>query len=197
MTRLIMIPVISAFIGYLTNVVAIKMLFYPREAVSVLGMEFQGLIPRRQDEIATKVGEIVERELISVNDMVELVSSPEMQEKMLSLISERARSRIEEAIPRIIPPNLSRSLADALYGMLMKEARTMTGQVVRSAGEHLTSEIKVQEIVRDRLLAFEVAELEKLVKEVAARELKGIELMGGVLGFLIGLVQVGWLILIP
>ena len=55
MFRLLAVPLISAMIGYLTNVVAIKMLFHPREPIRMLGLEIQGLLPRRQEAIANKI----------------------------------------------------------------------------------------------------------------------------------------------
>lgn len=197
MLRLLAVPVISAFIGYLTNVVAIKMLFHPREPVKIINHEFQGLLPRRQGEIALKIGEVVERELLSVDDLVDQVSTPEMQDKMVSIISEKVRARLEEAVPRLIPQNVTRALADMLEGILVRESRSLVAQVIESASQQLTAEIRVSEIVKNRILAFELMQMEGLVKEVASQELRRIEILGGVLGFLIGLVQVAVITLFP
>jgi len=184
-------------IGYLTNVVAIKMLFHPREPIRLLGLEIEGLLPRRQEAIANKIGEVVERELLSVEDLVSQFSNPEMQDKMVKLVSEKVRTRLEEAMPRLIPQNLARILADLVEGVLVRESRNLVPQMTESAGRHLTEEIRVSEIVRNRILALDVMQLEGLVREVASRELRLIEVMGGVLGFLIGLVQVAIIVLFP
>ncbi|MGI6550199.1 MAG: DUF445 domain-containing protein [Syntrophomonadales bacterium] len=197
MIRLLTVPLISAFIGYLTNVVAIKMLFHPREPFRILKFEFQGLLPRRQEEIALKIGEVVERELLSVDDLVSRFSTPEMQDKIVKIISERVRARLEDAMPRLVPHNLTRVLADLVEGILVRESRSLVAQVIESDSQQLTAEIRVSEIVKDRILAFEVSQLESLVKEVASKELRGIEVLGGVLGFLIGLVQVAIIKLFP
>ncbi len=197
MIRLLAIPLISAFIGYLTNVVAIKMLFHPREPIKILTFEFQGLLPRRQEEIALLIGEVVERELLSVDDLVDQVSTPEMQDKMVGIISGKVRARLEEVMPRLIPQNLTRALADMLEGILIRESKTLTAQVIESASQYLNEEIRVSEIVKNRIIDFEVAQMESLVKEVASRELRHIEILGGFLGFFIGLVQVAIITLFP
>ena len=197
MFRLLAVPLISAMIGYLTNVVAIKMLFHPREPIRMLGLEIRGLLPRRQEAIANKIGEVVERDLLSVDDLVNQFSDPEMQDKMVKLVSEKVRNRLEEAMPRLIPQNLARVLADLVEGILVRESRNLVPQVTEFAGQHLTEEIRVSEIVRKRILAFEVIQLEGLVREVASRELRLIEVLGGVLGFLIGLIQVAIIVLFP
>ena len=45
-------PFVGAFIGWLTNYVAIKMLFRPREPWYILGFPMQGVMPRRQRDLA-------------------------------------------------------------------------------------------------------------------------------------------------
>ncbi|NPV27094.1 MAG: DUF445 family protein [Firmicutes bacterium] len=56
LVQYIAIPLISALIGWLTNVIAIRLLFRPVEPIKLplLNYELQGLIPRRQAEIAKK-----------------------------------------------------------------------------------------------------------------------------------------------
>ena len=46
-------------------------------------------------------------------------------------------------------------------------------------------------IVEDKVAAFPVERLESLIVEVASRELRAIEVLGGVLGAAIGLAQAG------
>src|SRR5262245_15422194 len=59
------LPLITAFIGWLTNFVAIRMLFRPRVEQRFLGFRWQGLIPRRQAEVAKSTAEIIEAELLN------------------------------------------------------------------------------------------------------------------------------------
>jgi uncharacterized membrane protein YheB (UPF0754 family) len=56
------------------------------------------------------------------------------------------------------------------------------------------SRLDFRKIVYDKIKDFEVSKLESIVFSIASRELKAIEYLGGVLGFLIGLVQVGMII---
>ena len=63
------LPFIGALIGWLTNYIAIKMLFHPREEKRILGVRLQGVFPRRQQALAKKVGEVVATELVSGEDI--------------------------------------------------------------------------------------------------------------------------------
>jgi uncharacterized membrane protein YheB (UPF0754 family) len=56
--------------------------------------------------------------------------------------------------------------------------------------DRVEHKLDVSEIVRTKVEAFDLTKLEAIIHEVSARELKTIEVLGGVLGFLVGLVQV-------
>ena len=71
MYKFILIPLISAFIGYLTNVVAIRMLFWPRQPVNLLFFQLHGLLPKRRAELASSLGNLVEEQLLSLDDLFE------------------------------------------------------------------------------------------------------------------------------
>lgn len=197
MLRLVVIPLVSALIGYITNVVAVMMMFRPREPVNILGYTIQGLIPRRQADIARKIGEVVERELLSLDDLIDQIKTPEMQGRMVDVIAEKVRTRFEEIVPRIVPAGLTRIMSDAVEGILRREMPNLVDQVVEAGREKLQEEIVVRNIVEQKILAFELEQLERIVNEVAARELRHIEVLGGVLGFVIGLVEVLVVVILP
>jgi uncharacterized membrane protein YheB (UPF0754 family) len=68
---LYLIPLISAFIGWFTNWIAIKMLFHPKEPKRILGITFHGIFPKRQAQFAEKLGKLVSNELLSFEDIAE------------------------------------------------------------------------------------------------------------------------------
>ena len=85
---LIIIPVISGFIGWVTNWVAIKMLFHPREPKKILGITFQGIFPKRQVQFAEKLGKVISNELISFGDIEEKVTDPNNLKRILPIVED-------------------------------------------------------------------------------------------------------------
>lgn len=60
--------VVGAIIGGITNVIAIKMLFHPFNPYYIFKMRIPftpGLIPKRRDEIANKIGQVIEEHLLT------------------------------------------------------------------------------------------------------------------------------------
>jgi uncharacterized membrane protein YheB (UPF0754 family) len=77
--------VIAAFIGGLTNHLAIKMLFHPRKPLHVLGRKVPftpGLIPKRREEIAGSLGRIVSEYLVTKDGVSELLHNEEFRESI-------------------------------------------------------------------------------------------------------------------
>jgi uncharacterized membrane protein YheB (UPF0754 family) len=72
---------------------------------------------------------------------------------------------------------------------IMKHKEEVLDQVERG----LAKGLDVPQLVEKKVAAFAVDKLEALILEVASRELRAIEWLGGVLGVLIGVLQVAFL----
>ncbi|MEF9933141.1 MAG: DUF445 family protein, partial [Cetobacterium sp.] len=66
----VFIVIIGALIGWITNYVAIKMLFRPYKEINLGLFKIQGLIPKRRHEIGITIAETVQNELISMEDII-------------------------------------------------------------------------------------------------------------------------------
>ena len=69
----------GGLIGWVTNWLAIKALFHPQQPWKFLFFEFQGLLPKRQKELACNLGKIVEGELISVEELIKKVEPTDIE----------------------------------------------------------------------------------------------------------------------
>jgi len=187
--KLLLIPLISALIGYITNVVAVKMLFRPRKPQRFLFWELQGVLPRRQADLARTVGEVVERELFSVSDLLDQVNTPQMQELLVGTVVNLVKQRLDEVMPRFVPGGVTGKIGEMVEVVLRREAPKIVQAAIDNGRDQMLNEIKVGRLIEERINQYDVADAEGLVLQVASRELRFIEIMGGVLGLLIGLLQ--------
>lgn len=195
--QLIALPVISAFIGYITNVVAVRLLFWPREPLNFGLFSLQGILPKRQEQIASSVGQLVEQELLSMDDLFDKIDTPENREIIIDKIGGIIKNRLNEFLPRIVPDRISKKIGDMLEKVLRQEAPNIIRQGMEAGGQYLSQEVNIQQMVEDKINAFDLDELEKMIRGVTSNELRFIEILGGVLGFIIGLLQVAILLLFP
>ena len=103
--KLLLIPIISAFIGWFTNWIAIKMLFHPRVPTKVLGITFHGIFPKRQKQFAEKLGKLVSNELLSFKDIEQKITDPNNIKKIMphveGHIDHFLRNKLSEQMPVI------------------------------------------------------------------------------------------------
>ncbi|MBC8316677.1 MAG: DUF445 family protein [Desulfobulbaceae bacterium] len=85
-------PVLGAFIGYMTNYVAIKMLFRPLKAWRVLGIRVPmtpGVIPSKRNQLAENIGEMVGAHLLTSADVSKAIAGEKFQQDLKELIESR------------------------------------------------------------------------------------------------------------
>lgn len=195
--QLVTIPVISALIGYITNVLAIKMLFWPRQPVNMGIFKLHGVLPKRQADIAVSIGDLVENRLLSMDDIFDQVNAPYIQDKLIQTVTEMVKERLSSMLPRIVPAKVTQLIGDSVEKVLRQEAPALINQFIASERAYITQEIHIKKMVEDKINDFDLDQLEAMIKSVSSTELRFIEILGGVLGFIIGIVQVLILVFFP
>jgi uncharacterized membrane protein YheB (UPF0754 family) len=186
-------PFVGALIGWLTNFLAIKMLFRPRQPIFIFGLLVQGVMPRRQRDLALKIGEVVEEELLKSEDLLNAIDTAELRGHLAAVIGTRLDRFLREKIFRgefLYERILSRGGVQRVKRALVSELVNLFPLEVEAAIRQLVEKVNIRKIVADRVEQFEFARLERIVYRVARTELFWVEISGGILGFLIGVLQV-------
>jgi len=189
-TPWILLPGVGALIGYGTNYLAVRMIFRPVRPVRVLGWTLQGLVPRRQAELARSIGRVVGEHLFSHDDMLTALDKIDLGAIVDTAFERGLAPKIVELqrLP-LVGAFLTADRVKELREAAVRGVVSRRTEVLASIETAVRDGIDVQEVVERKVAAFEVERLETLILEVAARELRSIEVLGGVLGFLIGLAQ--------
>ncbi|HSH09472.1 MAG TPA: DUF445 family protein, partial [Oceanipulchritudo sp.] len=177
--------------GWLTNRLAIQMLFRPRQPVRILFWRLQGLIPRRQAELATRVAEIVETELFNQHLIREEIRKmdlhPHLQQLATNIVWDRLAPKLR-AIPLLgnfVNDKLLYNLNKIALESLVGETEPLLEKVSMEVEKH----IAVKKIVEEKIHAFDLDQLEEIVRKLAHQEFRSIEILGAVIGLAVGMVQ--------
>ena len=190
---LILTPFITAAIGWFTNWVAIKMLFHPRKPMQVLFWKWQGLIPRRQNQLAAEAAEIIEREIMQqhviVNEIKKIDLEPYLESAAHKVVWNRIGPQLK-AIPLLGGFINEGTLAkfEVIAAASMKEE---AGPLMEKVAGEFESSVNLKQLIEENIAEFDLERLESIVNQVAQREFRTIERLGAVLGFIIGCAQVG------
>lgn len=190
---LLIIPLISAFIGWVTNWIAIKMLFHPREPKKILGITFHGIFPKRQQQFAEKLGKLVSDEFLSFSDIEQKISDPQNLKKIMPMIENHVddflRNRLSVEMP-VISMFIGDKTIHKLKSAFMHEIEILFPQVMKQFAGNLKTELDLEHIVIKKVAGFSSDKLEEILYQIMSKEFRFVEIIGGVIGFIIGVVQV-------
>ena len=94
-------PLLGAIIGYVTNRIAIKMLFRPLNPKRFLGVRVPltpGVIPRNRFDLASTIGRMVSEQLLSPQALREQLDTPDFRDSLKRWVGERRRALIQRPI---------------------------------------------------------------------------------------------------
>jgi uncharacterized membrane protein YheB (UPF0754 family) len=197
---LILFPTACALIGWITNVIAVKMIFRPREARQLLGLRFQGVLPKHQEHFAHEMGEVVTTDFITTGEMVDRLDINKLYEALKPLIDSTFALLVADLREQLTEPQralLSDAVIDSLRKQVEKELEAELPAFAEQVKNKADELVNLTDLVAEKLVAIGPAKLEELIYQVADKELKFIEYYGGVFGFVLGLLQFGVISFFP
>ncbi|MFM7646326.1 MAG: DUF445 domain-containing protein [Sphingomonadales bacterium] len=184
---------ISGFIGWVTNWVAIKMLFHPRKPIKILGLTLQGIFPKNQPQFAQKLGKLVSGEFLSFSDIEQKISEPANIQKMMPLIETHIdnflKERLSEQLP-MISTFIGDKTLSRLKSTFLQEIETLLPPVMKIYAGQLKTELDLETIITKKVAQFSSDRLEDLLYQIMAKEFRFVEWVGAIIGLLIGSIQV-------
>jgi uncharacterized membrane protein YheB (UPF0754 family) len=184
--------VIGALIGWITNYFAIKMLFRPLKEVNILGIKIQGLIPKRKMEMAVSIAETIQDELISMKDITSNLGDIELGEEIDLIVDRIVEDKLQKEILSKIPMAslfINDAMIKKIKGHIKDAIEENKDEFFTVVIEKMENSVDMKKIIVEKIQNFELDKLETMVYKIANNELKHIEVIGAILGAIIGGVQ--------
>lgn len=99
-------PAVGAVIGYVTNAIAIKMLFRPLRERRVFGVRVPftpGILPRERSALAESIGRMVARELLTEEIVRERISAEDFRAAVGEAVSSYTGTFLATPLSRLVP----------------------------------------------------------------------------------------------
>ncbi len=182
---------VGAGIGWFTNYLAVKLIFRPLNPIRIpiLGVEIQGLVPKRRNEIAASIGKTVEEQLISIEELSKHLNTEKNRGVIIKNIRVGILRVVNEKLPSFIPSGIKNTILNYIGDVIDKESKAFIANNMDKLIKDAVETIDISQLVEQKINDFDLIELESIILSLSKRELKYIELLGGVLGLLIGLFQ--------
>lgn len=188
---LLLIPLVSAVVGYVTNYLAVKMMFYPIEFVGIKPIfGWQGLIPMKRREMAEIEVELVLGKLLSVQELADRLEPEKLTEAIQRRLKQVLRKIVNDVMEESAP-NLWASLPvqgkNLVYSRIEADIPNVVYKMVDDFKHNVDEILDIKELVVSHLV-----ENPKLINEIflsaGAKEFPFIERSGAYFGFLFGVI---------
>ncbi len=187
---LLSIPLISAIVGWLTNYLAVKMMFYPIEFVGIKPFfGWQGLIPAKRRQMAEIEVELVLGKLLSVEELAQRLDADELTKAIERRLSQVIRKVINDVMAESAPqlwaalPVQGKNL---VYQRIENDIPNVVHKMVDDFQHNVSEILDIKELVVEQLV-----NAPELVNEIfltaGSKEFPFIVRSGLYFGFLFGL----------
>ncbi len=192
------IPFVAAFIGWVTNWVAIKMMFYPIEfwGWKPLKLGWQGVIPSKAEKMAKTVVKTGLQSLVSVQEVYDQLDKNVLAQAFLEAMERRLEEYVEDVMMRenqVMWDNLPVTLKNKIYVQLRKELPSIVQGLISDTTKNIENLFDLEDMVVKKLTQNKHL-LNQIFQEAGDKEFKFIINAGFYFGFLFGLLQLAiWL----
>lgn len=189
--RYLSIPLISGLVGWGTNVMAVKMTFYPLEYVGIPPFGWQGIIPSKAKKMAEKSVDLLTIKLVKIDEQFALLEPHRIAEEINEPLQELSRKILNEVMDAQVP-NIWRRTPDAVKNIMYNKVAEDLPVVVEEMMKDMS--IHIKELLNLKTMAVGTLMQDKtLVNQIFWKcgkdEFKFIEKSGFYFGFLFGIIQ--------
>jgi uncharacterized membrane protein YheB (UPF0754 family) len=191
--KYIVIPFTSGFVGWFTNVVALKMTFYPIEFIGIkkLRLGWQGIIPSKATRMAEKAVDLMTTKLVKIEEQFARIEPLRVADEMAPALSRLSQEIIEETMEEEVPllwettpPLIKKRIFQKANEDLPEVVEKLMGDVKTNINELFDlKKMVIEELENDKPL------LNFIFQKVGEEEFRFIERSGFYFGFLFGIIQ--------
>ncbi|RLD70178.1 MAG: hypothetical protein DRJ10_20630 [Bacteroidetes bacterium] len=187
----LIIPFISGFVGWFTNVIALKMTFYPLEYIGIRPFGWQGIIPSKAAKMAKISVSLMTSKLVSVTEVFSKLSPERIEEEIQPAIRSLAK-QITNEVMQAQAPLLWNNLPEKTKKNVIKIIEAELPRVIKELMDDI--KVNIEDILDLKSLAIaalmeDKALINHVFLSVGNKEFKFIEHSGFYFGFLFGIIQ--------
>ncbi len=188
----LLIPFISGIVGWFTNVIALKMTFYPIEFVGIQPFfGWQGIIPSKAAKMAGISVNLMTTKLIKIDEIFARMDSKISSELISPMIQETAHQLTDEIMYAQVPllwKAMPQNVKNEIYTRISEEIPDAVEGMMNDMKDNILVLLDLRKLVIDVLLE-DKGLLNDIFLNVGKKEFIFIERSGFYFGFLFGLLQ--------
>jgi uncharacterized membrane protein YheB (UPF0754 family) len=186
------LPLGGVFIGYVTNWVALWMIFEPVEARKIGPLKIHGLFLRRQPEVSDVYARIIADDIVTLSNMGEELLHGPQSDRTRRMIEQRLRPAVDRGLGRVRPAvrvAVGTRQYDTIRESLAQEAVEYTMTPLTDPAFNAHQSESVRNLIAARMRELPSADFQEMLRSAMKEDEWLLVLHGAVLGFGAGLLH--------
>jgi uncharacterized membrane protein YheB (UPF0754 family) len=185
----ITLVVLGMIVGWITNWIAILMIFEPVEEKRILGVKWQGLFIRRQDEVADIYSEVIAEDIITLENIGEELLHGASADRTRAMVRSALRPAIDDAVGNVRP--LIRLAVgpqeyDAIRETVALEGVEYTMTPLQDSDFNREQSKRIQKLIAERMREMSSSDFSEMLRSVVRQDEWLLIAHGAVLGIVGG-----------
>lgn len=189
---LLLVPFVAAFASWLMIKIAIASLFKPYKPIKILGLQFQGILPKLKESYTKEIAHAISNEILNSTIIHKKLTGVETLEKSMPVIEEHIDNflnhKLKEAIP-VISMFVGEKIINQLKELFLQELKELFPSIMSQFIGNLSQSSELEEEIVLKLQSISVAETEVLFYKNCKKSLRRIEIGFAIGGLIAGAAQ--------
>ncbi len=186
------LPAFGLFIGFASDWLALQMLFHPKRPVKILGLTYQGLFLRRQQEVSRDYARLVADQIITPGNIWQGILEGPGSDKLFALVQKHVERMVDEQAG-IARPLVAFAIGSRQYQQMKKAVTEKLVETLPQTMKHVEGyaegAMDVRNTLMERMQKLSPEEFEGMLRPAFKEDEWSLIAVGAVLGFLVGELQ--------
>lgn len=185
-------PIMGVIVGYITNWLALQMIFRPLEEKDFFFFKYQGLFLRRQNDVSREWANVVATKVLNSENMMRLIFQGKAGDLLVKLVMDSANKGVEKMMQTkvpIAPIILGTERTQRIKTLISDKIVAMLPMIADRVEDYITQTLKIEETIYSRLIQLPKDKFEELLHSVFKEDEMTLILLGAFLGGMVGLAQ--------
>uniref|UniRef100_A0A7S3LST3 DUF445 domain-containing protein n=1 Tax=Aplanochytrium stocchinoi TaxID=215587 RepID=A0A7S3LST3_9STRA len=191
------LPVLGFAVGSCTNFIALLVIFRPINPINICGYNLHGFFLKRQAEVSKCYGKLIAGKVMTAEHLNKELMCGKNKDLVLALAHKRISFAFDKSVAPLkqgplslaVPSTVERALENMKKKIADEIANDMYN-LMRELEPYMTEAMDLENLLRTRMSALPNADFEGLLHPIFQEDEPKLVLVGGVLGALLGFLQI-------
>lgn len=188
-----LLPIFGLITGFVSDYVALQMLFEPRRAKKVMGIKLHGVIHAQREEITRNYARILAADLFSPQILFDAVLTGPGSDRLFAMVQREVMTAVDSELGAVGAPVAKLAVGTRRYNELKEtvaqRAVALIPATVPAIEEYAGATLDLESVLTEKLNQLTVEQFEGIMRPIFKDDEMLMVTVGAALGFLVGEVQ--------